>query len=171
MRNKIRTEEDFFNESKRLRAEALILADTLKDHPLRFKIVNEIEMEVEITKSDLKTIVSKNTQDNRFNAFKNKLAQDIRGFLEKAEEKSLVCPISLVPGNTIEREDDWRAFRIEGVLDFSLIGILSKISSLLAANKIGIFAISTFNTDYILTKKEDFDKAIDVLKAEGYLVK
>ena len=87
------------------------------------------------------------------------------------EEKSLVCPISLVPNDTIEREDGWRAFRIEGVLDFSLIGILSKISSLLAANKIGIFAISTFNTDYILTKKEDFDKAIDVLKAEGYLVK
>ena len=87
------------------------------------------------------------------------------------EEKSLVCPVSLVPDNTIEREDGWRAFRIEGVLDFSLIGILSKISSLLAANKIGIFAISTFNTDYILTKKENFDKAIDVLKAEGYLVK
>ena len=87
------------------------------------------------------------------------------------EEKSLVCPVSLVPNDTIEREDGWRAFRIEGVLDFSLIGILSKISSLLAANKIGIFAISTFNTDYILTKKEDFDKAIDVLKAEGYLVK
>ena len=83
------------------------------------------------------------------------------------EEKSLVCPISLVPNDTIEREDGWRAFRIEGVL----IGILSKISSLLAANKIGIFAISTFNTDYILTKKENFDKAIDVLKAEGYLVK
>lgn len=87
------------------------------------------------------------------------------------EERSLVCPVSLVPNDTIEREDGWRAFRIEGVLDFSLIGILSKISSLLAANKIGIFAISTFNTDYILTKKENFDKAIDVLKAEGYLVK
>ena len=87
------------------------------------------------------------------------------------EERSLVCPVSLVPQNTIEREDGWRAFRIEGVLDFSLIGILSKISSLLAANKIGIFAISTFNTDYIFTKKENFDKAIDVLKAEGYLVK
>ena len=87
------------------------------------------------------------------------------------EERSLVCPVSLVPQNTIEREDGWQAFRIEGVLDFSLIGILSKISNLLAANKIGIFAISTFNTDYILTKKENFDKAIDVLKAEGYLVK
>ena len=87
------------------------------------------------------------------------------------EERSLVCPTEVVPGNTIERNDKWRAFRIEGVLDFSLIGILSKISTCLAENGIGIFAISTFNTDYILTKKENFDKAIDVLKAEGYLVK
>ena len=84
------------------------------------------------------------------------------------EEKSLVCPTSLVPDNTIERNDGWKAFRIVGVLDFSLIGILSKISCVLAANKIGIFAISTFNTDYILTKKENFEKAIDVLNKEGY---
>ena len=87
------------------------------------------------------------------------------------EERSLVCPTELVPGNTIERNEGWRALRIEGVLDFSLIGILSKISTCLAEKNIGIFAISTFNTDYILTKKENFDKAIDVLKAEGYLVK
>ena len=86
------------------------------------------------------------------------------------EENSLVCETSLTPVHTIEREDGWRAFRIEGVLDFSLIGILSKISSLLAANGIGIFAVSTFNTDYILTKTENFDKAIDVLKAAGYRV-
>ena len=84
------------------------------------------------------------------------------------EENSLVCETSLIPVNTIERENGWRAFRIEGVLDFSLIGILSKISGLLAANGIGIFAVSTFNTDYILTKTENFDKAIDILKAEGY---
>ena len=44
------------------------------------------------------------------------------------EEKSLVCPTTLVPRNTTEREDGWKAFRIEGMLDFSLIGILSKIS-------------------------------------------
>ncbi len=68
------------------------------------------------------------------------------------EEKSLVCPIPFVPLNTITREDGWRAFRIEGVLEFSLIGILSKISSVLAENGIGIFAISTFNTDYILPR-------------------
>ena len=79
-----RTEEDYFNESKRFIAEALLIADTLKDCPMRFTITNVITMDVEITKSDLKTIVSKNTQDNRFNAFKNKVAQDIRGFLEKS---------------------------------------------------------------------------------------
>ena len=56
-------------------------------------------------------------------------------------------------------------------MDFSLIGILSKISSLLAENKIGIFAISTYNTDYILTKKENFDRAINVLKDNGYEIK
>ena len=87
------------------------------------------------------------------------------------EEKSLVCPTALVPRNTTEREDGWRAFRIEGTLDFSLIGILSKISSILADNSIGIFAISTFNTDYILTKSENLDHAIGVLKTAGYSVR
>ena len=87
------------------------------------------------------------------------------------EERSLVCPTELVPGNTIERNDGWRAFRIEGVLDFSLIGILSKISTCLAENGIGIFAISTFNTDYVLTKDNDFSKAIEVLELAGYTIK
>lgn len=87
------------------------------------------------------------------------------------EERSLVCPTELVPGNTIERNDGWRAFRIEGVLDFSQIGILSKISTCLADNGIGIFAISTFNTDYVLTKENDFSKAIEVLELAGYTIK
>ena len=86
------------------------------------------------------------------------------------EEKSLVCPSRLVPDNTIERNDGWRAFRIMGVLDFSLIGILSKISTCLAENNIGIFAISTFNTDYILTKEENFEKAIKALESKGYKI-
>ena len=86
------------------------------------------------------------------------------------EEKSLVCPSRLVPANTIERNDGWRAFRIMGVLDFSLIGILSKISTCLAENNIGIFAISTFNTDYILTKAENFEKAIKTLESKGYKI-
>ena len=86
------------------------------------------------------------------------------------EEKSLVCPSRLVPANTIERNDGWRAFRIMGVLEFSLIGILSKISTCLAENNIGIFAISTFNTDYILTKAENFEQAIKTLESKGYKI-
>lgn len=85
-------------------------------------------------------------------------------------EKSLVCPSRLVPAETTARNDGWRAFRIEGVLDFSLIGILSGISACLAGKGIGIFAISTFNTDYILTKSENFEKAIKTLETEGYTI-
>lgn len=86
------------------------------------------------------------------------------------EELSLVIPTDVVPVETIERDDGWRAFRIQGVLDFSLIGILSKISGLLADAGIGIFAVSTFNTDYILVKKENFEKALGVLADAGYQI-
>ena len=87
------------------------------------------------------------------------------------EEKSLVCPTGIVPSDALERSDGWRAFRIEGVLDFSLVGILSKISAVLAGNAIGLFAVSTFNTDYILTRKEDFEKALKLLSSSGYGIK
>ena len=86
------------------------------------------------------------------------------------EENSLVCLTADVPANTLERDDVWMAFRIQGVLDFSLVGILSEITGILAEDKIGIFAISTFNTDYILTKKENYQKALDILDAEGYKI-
>lgn len=86
------------------------------------------------------------------------------------EENSLVCQTSSVPQNIIARDDGWRAFRIRGELDFSLVGILSKISAILAGNGIGIFAVSTYNTDYILTKAENFDKAVDVLSDSGYTI-
>ena len=87
------------------------------------------------------------------------------------QEKSLVCPTAIVPDNTLARDDDWRAFRICGELDFSLIGILAKISKILAENAIGIFAISTYNTDYILTKEKNFDKALQVLTEAGYEIR
>ena len=87
------------------------------------------------------------------------------------EEKSLICPTEIVPDNTINREDGWRAFRICGELDFSLIGILARIAKILASNQIGIFAVSTYNTDYILTKAEDYDRALSVLKNAGYSMK
>ena len=87
------------------------------------------------------------------------------------EEKSLVCPESLVPENAVERSDGWRGFRICGTLDFSLIGVLARIAKILAGQEIGIFAISTFNTDYVLTKEEHFDKAIKAMQSAGYKVR
>ncbi|MBQ7660597.1 MAG: ACT domain-containing protein [Clostridia bacterium] len=87
------------------------------------------------------------------------------------EELSLVCHTADVPKSTVVREDGWRAFRIEGVLDFSLIGILSKLSAVLAAAGIGIYALSTYNTDYILVKEENFARARSALSAAGYTVK
>lgn len=86
------------------------------------------------------------------------------------EEMSLVCSVDKIPENAFETDLAWRAFRIQGQLDFSLIGILSKISTILADNQIGIFAISTFNTDYILTKDENFSRALEVLVGAGYEV-
>ena len=86
------------------------------------------------------------------------------------EELSLVCKTEDTPADTIERDDGWRAFRIQGVLDFSLIGILSKMAGILAENGIGIFAVSTYNTDYILVKAENFDRAMHVLADAGYII-
>lgn len=86
------------------------------------------------------------------------------------EELSLVCKTEDTPAGTKECENGWKGFRIQGVLDFSLIGILSKVSGILAEKKIGIFAVSTYNTDYILVKEENFEKAMDVLEKEGYTI-
>lgn len=92
-------------------------------------------------------------------------------FIGKTDEEiSLVCKTNDVPKNTTERDDGWKGFRIQGVLDFSLIGILSKLSGILAENNIGIFAVSTFNTDYILIKTENYEKALSVLSEEGYTI-
>ena len=92
-------------------------------------------------------------------------------FLGKTDEElSLVCRTEDVPAATTERDDGWKGFRIEGVLEFSMVGILSKLSGILTENEIGLFAVSTYNTDYILVKEENFAKALEVLAAEGYTI-
>lgn len=84
------------------------------------------------------------------------------------EEKSLVCATSEIPSNVIKKDDGWKAFYIQGIMDFSLIGILSKIASILADNAISIFAVSTYNTDYVLIKNENYQRGLEILKSEGY---
>ena len=76
-----RSQEEYYKESKRIRKEVMQQAELLKCNPMRFTITNGITMDVEITKSDLKTIVSKASSDNKFNAIKNALAKDIHSYL------------------------------------------------------------------------------------------
>ncbi len=88
-------------------------------------------------------------------------------FLEKTDEEiSLVCRTEDTPEKTLECEHGWKAFRVKGTLDFSLVGILAEISGILAAEGISIFAVSTYNTDYILVKEENFERALGILSAK-----
>ena len=86
------------------------------------------------------------------------------------EELSIVCPSESLSKNKVFKdiENDWNCIKVEGVLDFSLTGILSSLANTLAENKISIFAISTFNTDYLLIKSHSIEKAKVVLENEGH---
>lgn len=83
-----------------------------------------------------------------------------------ADECSVVCPKSCVPEG-IKYEGLWRILKVQGPLDFELIGILSFISRTLADAGISIFAISTYDTDYILVKSEKIDEAKKYLQNAG----
>ena len=85
-----------------------------------------------------------------------------------ADEISLVCPTSRVPASTTAREDGWQGFAIEGPLDFALVGILAEISRILAEANVPLFAVSTFNTDYVLVKADHFERAAAALETAGH---
>ena len=87
-----------------------------------------------------------------------------------ADEISLVCETKHVPSGVIESEHGWKALRVSGVLDFGMIGVIAKISTILADAKISIFVVSTYNTDYVLMKTEDFDNGVQALAGNGYRV-
>ncbi len=83
------------------------------------------------------------------------------------EELSIVCN-STTQVNSEKSDTDWSCIKVEGPLDFSLTGILAKISTVLAKAEISIFAISTFDTDYILVKSEKLPFAERALLKSGY---
>jgi len=85
------------------------------------------------------------------------------------DELSLVCAADAVP-NDVNHTGGWRALKVRGPLDFGLVGILAGISAVLADAVIPIFAISTYETDYILMREARLDRAIDALKAAGYRI-
>jgi uncharacterized protein len=85
------------------------------------------------------------------------------------DELSVVCPEDGVP-ESISRERDWRALRLEGTFDLSMVGILASVASPLAEAGASIFAVSTFDTDYVLVREEQLDLAVDTLRASGHRV-
>ena len=85
------------------------------------------------------------------------------------EELSIVCAEAQIPA-TVLCESGWRLFKIDAIMDFSLVGIVAGISAALAGANIGIFVLSTYNTDYILVRQPDFAAAAIALRTAGYTV-
>ncbi len=87
-----------------------------------------------------------------------------------SDELSVVCPQEAVPPE-IRCEKGWRCLRVEGPLDFSEVGILASLTAVLATADISLFAISTFDTDYLLVKEDDLQMAAIELEEAGHRVK
>lgn len=83
-------------------------------------------------------------------------------------ELSLVCPAERAPARALKREEGWRGLRVCGALDFSLVGVLSRLTEALAGRGIPVFAVSTFDTDYLFVKRARFEDALAALAAAGF---
>lgn len=84
-------------------------------------------------------------------------------------ELSVVCRDDAVPDG-VRAERGWRALRVDGVLDFSLVGVLARLATPLANAGVSVFAVSTFDTDYLLVKEADLAAAVEALREAGHVV-
>ncbi|NBJ10758.1 ACT domain-containing protein [Microvirga arsenatis] len=89
--------------------------------------------------------------------------------VQAVEETTLVCPAAQAPAEA-EIDAGWRCFRIMQSFDFSVPGILASVLDPLARARIGIFATSTFSTDYVLVKEQDVERAVEALRAAGHRI-
>ncbi len=85
------------------------------------------------------------------------------------DELSVVCPQELVPED-VRSEGGWRALKLEGPFEFSEVGVLASVAAPLAEAEVGIFAVSTFDTDYVLVKREQLRPAVAALRGRGHEV-
>lgn len=81
-----------------------------------------------------------------------------------------ITDLPFSPADLWLSETGWKMLKISGILDFGMIGVIAKISNLLAEANISIFVISTYNTDYILLKSLDFDEGVTLLENNGYTI-
>ena len=92
-------------------------------------------------------------------------------FLSKTDDEiSLVCETAHTPPHTIHSEPNWKGLKVAGILDFGMIGVIARISGILAEAGISIFVVSTFNTDYVFVKAENYDRCVEVLVCGGFVV-
>ncbi len=90
-------------------------------------------------------------------------------FISKTDEEiSLICTLRYTPSRLIDIQRGYRGIRIEGILDFNAVGIIARLTGLLALNEISVIAVGTFNTDYIFIKNAKLGKALDILRANNY---
>lgn len=90
-------------------------------------------------------------------------------FLARTEDElSLVCEEGLVPAGALAVEGPWSCFRVVGSLDFSLVGILAELTANLAGAGVSVFAVSTFDTDYLLVRERDREAAVAALRSGGH---
>jgi len=94
---------------------------------------------------------------------------DFYSLSKTADELSLVCPEHLALKSE-KHSPDWKCLKVAGPLDFKLTGILAGITDVMAKEKISVFAISTFDTDYILIKKQNLTNAVSALERAGYQI-
>ena len=95
-------------------------------------------------------------------------SSDFYSITKAPDELSVICKQSRFINDKQGTNKDWRIIKVIGPLDFSLIGIIAEISRILYKNKISIFSISTYETDYILVKNLNLKRALDSLESNGY---
>ena len=96
-------------------------------------------------------------------------AGDFFSITRTAEELSVVCRQNTVPDG-INCERGWRCLRVAGTIPFSVVGVLASLTAPLAEARISAFAVSTFDTDYLLVKAEDLGRAVDNLRRQGHTI-
>jgi hypothetical protein len=98
------------------------------------------------------------------------IAGEFFSITRTADELSLLCCQDLVPAGT-PCEGDWRCLRVAGTIPFSVVGVIAGLTAGLAEAGIGVFVVSTFDTDYLLAKGQDWTAALDVLRRQGYAIR
>ena len=94
---------------------------------------------------------------------------DLVSISRTADELSVVCAADCLSAE-VRREEGWRCLRVDGVFDFSVVGVLASLTAPLAEAGVSVFAVSTFDTDYLLVKEVDFDRSCSVLRLHGHLL-